>query len=222
MVSEQKATILTEEMVEAACKAHAPQFERMDPEIQKYARIQMRAALKAAISQPAEAGAVDVEALTDRVANAKLGEGSSVRCEGPTDFEKDQARAWVRRVLKALGASSPAPAETGEPAVKAGDLLKALEWAYPLAVQYQEYWAGERAKAGHRGLGTKRSTLYDSEVADQEFALATLTEARVRSALVHASAKERPCTCHPDDNPPSPCAEQYALGDCRRASKAEG
>lgn len=65
-----------------------------------------------ASSSPAEAEAlpdgVDVEALTYRVANAKLGEGPSVRCEGPTDFEKDQARAWVRRVLAAL---SPAPAQ---------------------------------------------------------------------------------------------------------------
>jgi len=25
---------------------------------------------------------------------------------------------------------------------------------------------------------------------------------------------ERPCTCHPDDNPPKPCAKQYALGEC--------
>lgn len=24
----------------------------------------------------------------------------------------------------------------------------------------------------------------------------------------------RPCTCHPDDNPPVPCAEKYALSDC--------
>lgn len=28
---------------------------------------------------------------------------------------------------------------------------------------------------------------------------------------------ERPCTCHPDDNPPAPCAQQYALNECRAA-----
>lgn len=67
--------------------------------------------LDAALSAPSPAGGgvVDVEALTYRVANAKLGEGPSVRCEGPTDFEKDQARAWVKRVLAAL--SSPATPE---------------------------------------------------------------------------------------------------------------
>ena len=27
-----------------------------------------------------------------------------------------------------------------------------------------------------------------------------------------------PCTCHPDDNPPQPCAQRYALGDCRAAA----
>ena len=28
----------------------------------------------------------------------------------------------------------------------------------------------------------------------------------------------RLCTCHPDDNPPQPCAERYALADCRTAA----
>jgi hypothetical protein len=30
---------------------------------------------------------------------------------------------------------------------------------------------------------------------------------------------ERPCTCHPDDNPPVPCAQKYALSECRAASE---
>lgn len=28
----------------------------------------------------------------------------------------------------------------------------------------------------------------------------------------------RPCTCHPDDNPPTPCPRRYALQDCRAAA----
>lgn len=28
----------------------------------------------------------------------------------------------------------------------------------------------------------------------------------------------RGCTCHPDDNPPVPCAQRYALSECRAAS----
>lgn len=28
---------------------------------------------------------------------------------------------------------------------------------------------------------------------------------------------DRPCTCHPDDNPPNPCAGKYALNECRAA-----
>lgn len=27
-------------------------------------------------------------------------------------------------------------------------------------------------------------------------------------------AESPPCTCHPDDNPPVPCAKRYALSDC--------
>ena len=30
-------------------------------------------------------------------------------------------------------------------------------------------------------------------------------------------ATERPCTCHPDDNPPVPCPRKYALSECRKA-----
>jgi len=30
----------------------------------------------------------------------------------------------------------------------------------------------------------------------------------------------RRCTCHPDDNPPEPCAQKHALRDCRIAGVA--
>lgn len=36
--------------------------------------------------------------------------------------------------------------------------------------------------------------------------------------LRHAPQRQpesRPCTCHPDDNPPVPCAQKYALNECR-------
>jgi hypothetical protein len=32
------------------------------------------------------------------------------------------------------------------------------------------------------------------------------------------SDAKRICTCHPDDNPPVPCAEKYALSECRLAA----
>ena len=31
----------------------------------------------------------------------------------------------------------------------------------------------------------------------------------------------RQCACHPDDNPPSPCAEQYAIEECRKVAEAK-
>ena len=79
-------------------------------------------------------GVVDVEALTYRVANAKLGEGPPVRCEGPTDFERDQARAWVKRVLAAL---APSPS-AGEPNKE--DIARIVYSAMK--------WAAERAETG--------------------------------------------------------------------------
>ena len=32
------------------------------------------------------------------------------------------------------------------------------------------------------------------------------------------SAAPAECTCHPDDNPPRPCPQKYALSDCRSAA----
>lgn len=31
----------------------------------------------------------------------------------------------------------------------------------------------------------------------------------------------RPCTCHPDDNPPIPCAQMFALTECRNVAALE-
>jgi hypothetical protein len=34
-------------------------------------------------------------------------------------------------------------------------------------------------------------------------------------------AKARPCTCHPGDNPPNPCAKRYALTECKAVAAAK-
>lgn len=36
-------------------------------------------------------------------------------------------------------------------------------------------------------------------------------------AIEGGPSELRSCTCHPDDNPPAPCAQQYALNECRAA-----
>lgn len=30
---------------------------------------------------------------------------------------------------------------------------------------------------------------------------------------------DRPCTCHPDDNPPVPCPQKFALSECKAATQ---
>ena len=42
---------------------------------------------------------------------------------------------------------------------------------------------------------------------------------RLRAAL--AQPENRPCTCHPDDNPPQPCAQRYALTECKALAQPE-
>lgn len=60
------------------------------------------------------------------------------------------------------------------------------------------------------------------KVMDSDLALAIAAEL---DALLAASPQPQPvqpsapvdtrtCTCHPDDNPPKPCARRYALNDC--------
>lgn len=34
------------------------------------------------------------------------------------------------------------------------------------------------------------------------------------------SMSDRPCTCHPDDNPPVPCPQKFALSECKDAPDA--
>ncbi len=38
-----------------------------------------------------------------------------------------------------------------------------------------------------------------------------------RDVLMSSAHPKRPCTCHPDDNPPVPCVQQYALSECLSA-----
>lgn len=43
---------------------------------------------------------------------------------------------------------------------------------------------------------------------------------RLKAALAQEE-DTRVCTCHPDDNPPVPCAKKYALTECRKAALAQ-
>ena len=36
-----------------------------------------------------------------------------------------------------------------------------------------------------------------------------------------AQPENRPCTCHPDDNPPQSCAQRYALTECKALALSE-
>ena len=39
-------------------------------------------------------------------------------------------------------------------------------------------------------------------------------------AVTRPKPDDRPCTCHPEDNPPQPCVKRYALADCKAAHAA--
>jgi hypothetical protein len=41
--------------------------------------------------------------------------------------------------------------------------------------------------------------------------------AELKTEVEATAARERSCTCHPDDKPPNPCMQKYALTECRIA-----
>jgi hypothetical protein len=49
----------------------------------------------------------------------------------------------------------------------------------------------------------------------EEALLAEAADEIERLASLAWPEPPRPCTCHPDDNPPVPCTQQYALNECR-------
>lgn len=50
--------------------------------------------------------------------------------------------------------------------------------------------------------------------------LALFGKTDMRPGTATPAEDGKPCTCHPDDNPPQPCAKQYALSACK--AKDEG
>ena len=51
----------------------------------------------------------------------------------------------------------------------------------------------------------------------------TFDQSRKAESALRAwlAREERSCTCHPDDNPPNPCAKQYSLTQCREMAVRE-
>ena len=46
-----------------------------------------------------------------------------------------------------------------------------------------------------------------------------LLTAALAFAAGQSCGDARPCTCHPDDNPPQPCEHRYAFRDCADAAE---
>lgn len=51
------------------------------------------------------------------------------------------------------------------------------------------------------------------------FTFGRIVPGQRKPVILHQhSIETRPCTCHPDDNPPRPCPQRYALSECRAAA----
>ncbi len=61
----------------------------------------------------------------------------------------------------------------------------------------------------------------DASLEYLRLALDLLDEARAAPPEADAMERDRPCTCHPDDNPPRPCPRKYAYSECVKAAEAD-
>jgi hypothetical protein len=110
------------------------------------------------------------------------------------DAFKDAYRRCGRELAKVRAMLTAAPQEPAEPAYTLSEADHEFDlWWFQVGQNLD--WA---------------VSIYD--IAKQAYVLA------LTSTFV--TAEPRSCTCHPDDNPPRPCPQKYALSECRAATQS--
>lgn len=121
---------------------------------------------------------------------------------------RDDLMREVTELARRLRDLADAPGTTGRERAdlrRAADLLEAIGQQEPVAWRTEDYRTD------------KSATTYDSAVAERWQTKGW----PIQSLYLHpqpAQPQERSCTCPPDDNPPVPCAQRYALDECRLAA----
>lgn len=172
--------------------------------------------------------AIEAENDRDRFIEGKvLAEARAEKAEAEVERltrERDEARAdheWMRENRnKWQDAATIARRAEASAAVE----VKALEWTKDNTIGGHGGWLG---RCGDFTRAVKMGWMIEKpyEFGDQAFASLDAAKAaaqadyerRILSALTTEPAAPRSCTCHPDDNPPVPCAEKYAYSECAAA-----
>lgn len=106
-------------------------------------------------------------------------------------------------------------AELGHP----GDVFAALDELERLRAERDAMRAdAERYRyltADLSGSARERRDVLLDRLAVMSYSAAS---ADIDAALAEGAGEARPCTCHPTDDPPQPCAQKYALTECREAA----
>lgn len=89
-------------------------------------------------------------------------------------------------------------------------LLKAREEAFEEAAKIAE------AHATEASMSQKAAFDRGNDVAGNMFWSGQAAALAISHSILDA-VDRRPCTCHPDDNPPTPCARKYAFTECASA-----
>lgn len=119
----------------------------------------------------------------------------------PPAPEVDEATVWTRKVLHAhQRAMTPPDSGWGNMSYEKGsydhlDVFKAPRTALSELIASKDAEIEEWKAAFHEALWAAN-----------------------KAAECNTAEPERPCTCHPDDNPPRPCPKRYALDECRAAT----
>lgn len=66
--------------------------------------------------------------------------------------------------------------------------------------------------------GSEAGTVPNAYVTYRQWAESAYRAMLSAAPPLGAAVPPKPCTCHPDDNPPVPCPQKYALNECRAAA----
>ena len=152
-----------------------------------------------------------------------------------------EGRHWegwlAEQIVAALSPESPSGAPSSAPQGQHADGWRPIESApkdgtkVDLWIHRQVGWSAGPDRLPDCWHSAGKWWVYDEHGDDQcrsEVCHATHWMARPEPPWLSASPvpplggeiQQRPCTCHPDDNPPVPCPRKYALEECRLAAQS--
>lgn len=120
-----------------------------------------------------------------------------------TPEEHDSHEGMYKVPLYRRPPAQPAPADVGELEYQGNSVA----------------FIHQKMKAYRKGIDDAWSALKAAGVQPDGQTSVAQAIAKLAAQPAPGPLTDRSCTCHPDDNPPTPCPKRYALNECRKADR---